>query len=156
MWLAPTVIWYAPFWPVTMVVSPVPSGLASMIVPVLGNAPKLVQYRCSAGAPVPVSESVAVAVDLALTAVRPALTAPVPDGANCTVTVHDLPGPRLVPVQVSAVIVNAGGPDSATLTAPAADPPVLASVNICDAVCPVVTAPKSCGEGVKASTGPVL
>src|SRR5258708_3668017 len=152
MWLLSTATPCGAFTPVTRVVTPVPSRLASSIVP----SPKLAQYRWGRSAPVPVSGSVAVAVDLMLTAVSVAVSVPVLDGANCTVTVQDLPGPRLVPVQVSVVIANATGPDSATVSARAAVPPVLASVSVCDAVCPVVTVPKSSGVGVKANTGPVL
>src|SRR5215472_11382371 len=156
MWLAPTATPSAPFWPVTMVVAPVPSRLASPIVPVLGNAPKLVQYRWAPAAPVPISGSVAVTAAFLLTAVSVAESVPVLAGANCTVTEQDLPGPRSVPVQVSVVTVNAAGPDSMTASAGACDPPVFASVNVCVAVCPVGTNPKSPGDGVKASTGLVL
>src|SRR5579859_7008328 len=105
----------------------VPSRLASVIVP----APKLVQYRWAGGGSVPVSASVAVAFLLA--AVSVAVTVPGLVGANCTVTVHDLPGPRLVPVQVSAVTVNSADPGSVTFSAPLAVRPELASVNVCDA-----------------------
>jgi hypothetical protein len=46
-----------------------------------------------------------------------------------TVTEHDLPGPRLVPVQVSAVLVNAAEPNSATdLIAPEDRDPLLTTV----------------------------
>src|SRR5215467_5791447 len=156
MWLAPTATPSAPFWPVTMVVAPVPSRLASPIVPVLGNAPKSVQYRWAPGAPVPVSGSVAVTAAFLLTAVSVAVTTPVLGGENCTVTVHDLPGPRSVPLQVSVVTVKATEPDSMTLSSGTADPPVFASVNVCAPDCPTVTSPKSPGEGVKARTGLVL
>src|SRR5262249_3271739 len=156
MWLAPTATPYGPSWPETMVVTPVPSGLASWIVPVLGKAPKLAQYRWAAALPVPVSGSVAVTVPLLLTAVSAAVSVPVLFGLNCTVTVQDLPGPKLIPVQLLAATANAAGPDNATVTARVGDPPVLASVNVCEAVCPIMTPPKLPGEGVKASTGPVL
>jgi hypothetical protein len=78
-----------------------------------------------------------VAVRLAVAAATHALVA----GANCTVTVHDFSGPRLVAVQLSAVMVNAAEPDNATVSTALADPPELASVNVCDAVWPSVTCP---------------
>jgi hypothetical protein len=53
-------------------------------------------------------------------------------GAYCTVTMHDFLGPKLVPVQPSAVTVNAPGPDKATVNAADAEPPVLVSMNVCD------------------------
>jgi len=56
----------------------------------------LVQYRWAADTPVPVSESVAVACSPV--AVSVAVTVPALVGANRTATVHDLRGPRLVPV----------------------------------------------------------
>jgi len=62
-------------------------------------------------------------------------------GANRTVTVHDVLGPRLVAVQVSAVMVNAADSDSVTVSVRLAWPPVLASVNVWAAVWPAVTCP---------------
>jgi hypothetical protein len=76
-----------------------------------------------------------------LAAVSVAVAVPAPGGANRTAIVHDLPGPRLVPVHVSAVMVNAADPASATFSAPVADPPELASVNACEAGCPTATCP---------------
>jgi hypothetical protein len=57
-------------------------------------------------------------------------------GAYCTVTLHDLFGPRLPAVHVSAVVENADAPVSDTVIAPVAAPPELVSVNVCDAVVP--------------------
>jgi hypothetical protein len=65
-----------------------------------------------------------------LTAVSVAVTLPLLAGANCTVTVHDLPGPKLVSVQVSAVIVNAADPGTVTVSTLLPLPPELASVNV--------------------------
>jgi hypothetical protein len=53
-------------------------------------------------------------------------------GAYWTVTIHDLLGPKLVPVQPSDVTVNVPGPDSDTVSAADAELPVLVSVNVCD------------------------
>ena len=61
--------------------------------------------------------------------------------ANRTVTVHDVLGPMLVAVQVSAVMVNAADSDNVTVSARLALPPVLASVNVWAAVWPAVTCP---------------
>src|SRR5215472_8199400 len=156
MWLASTATPYEPFWPETRVATPVPSRLACWMVPVLGKAPKLAQYRWSSDPPVPVRGSVAVAADLAPTAVSTAVTVPALAGANCTVTAHDLPGPRLIPEHASALIANAGWPDSVSVSARAADPPVFARISVCVAVWPVATTPKLSAEGANASTGPVL
>jgi hypothetical protein len=46
------------------------------------------------------------------------------------VTVQALPGPRLVPVHVSAVVVNAAEPARVTVSAELPDPPELVSVNV--------------------------
>jgi hypothetical protein len=62
-------------------------------------------------------------------------------GAYSTVTAHDFFGPRLVPVQASDVIENASEPESATFSAPDAEPPEFLSVKAFEAVCPGVTAP---------------
>jgi hypothetical protein len=62
-------------------------------------------------------------------------------GANRTVTVQVPPAARLMPVQVSPVTVNAATPVSVSVSAPVACPPVLASVNVCEAVCPAATCP---------------
>src|SRR5215472_2205331 len=79
-------------WPEAMTCAPVPSRLAVTIVP----AAPLAQYRWPAEAPVPVSESVARTAFLSLAAVSVAAAVPARAGANRTVTVHDVPGPRLV------------------------------------------------------------
>jgi hypothetical protein len=94
-----------------------------------------------------------VAVALLLVAFKLALTAPVLVGANCTTTVHDFPGPRLVALQPSLVTENADEPDSATFNAELADPPVFSSVKVCEAVWLTVTCPKSFEDGDHASTG---
>ena len=57
-------------------------------------------------------------------------------GAYWTVTLHDLPGPRAVPVQASAVIVNSAAPPSETLSIPVAALPELVSANVCDSASP--------------------
>ena len=90
--------------------------------------------------PLPVSVSVAVTSPLWAVAVRVAVTVPVRVGANRTVTVQDLRGARLC-LQVLAVMVNAAGPASATVSLPVARPPVLASVKALDAACPAATWP---------------
>ncbi len=146
-WLLSTATPNGLSWPVTMACGLVPSRLASSIEPstVVG------QYRW-ADTPVPVSAATALAPDLIAVARSVAVLVPTP-AVNCTITVQDLPGPRLAPAHVSATTVNAAGPDSVIVIAPEADPPELASVSVCDAVCPVVTSPKSYGDGVKASTG---
>ena len=61
---------------------------------------------------------------------------PTARGANRTVTVHDLPGPRLVPVQVSAATLKAAEPATETVKTPEALPPLLASVNTRSGVSP--------------------
>jgi len=54
-------------------------------------------------------------------------------GAYWTVTLHDFLGPRLVPVQASAVIVNGPGEgETVTFSALVAEPPELVSANCCD------------------------
>src|SRR5215469_18394678 len=93
------------------------------------------------GVPAPVSESAAVVAGFWLTTVSVAAAAPAPAGANCTVTLQDLPGFRLVPLQVSAETMNAADPGRVTFRALLADPPLLASVNTCVAVLPTLTCP---------------
>jgi hypothetical protein len=69
-------------------------------------------------------------------AVRLVLSLP-PDPLYRTVTVHDLLGPRLVPLQLSTVFVNAlGDPetgDSVIASAPVAAPPEFVSLNVLSA-----------------------
>ena len=62
-------------------------------------------------------------------------------GAYWTVTLHDLPGPRAVPVQASAVIVNVAEPESEALSMPVAEPPELVSTNVCESAWLMSTAP---------------
>jgi hypothetical protein len=88
--------------------------------------------------PVPTSASVAVAAFL-LAAVSVAVTVPDLAGVNRTVTVHVLPGARLL--QVSPVMVNAAETVSLTVSRPVADRPELARVNVCEADCRTVTCP---------------
>ena len=111
----------------------VPSRLASLIAASLVGL--LAQYRLDGDTPVPESRSVAVVPGFAPAAFSVAVAAPALAGANCTATVHDFRGPRL-PLHVSLVIVNAAAPVKVTVSAPVADPPELASVNVCDAVWP--------------------
>jgi hypothetical protein len=80
--------------------------------PVTDTLPGFTPTAKSGKGAVPLSESVADA--FLLLAVRLALTAPVLVGANCTVTVHDVPAPRLVALHVSLVIVNSDEPDAVT------------------------------------------
>src|SRR5579859_4340098 len=112
MWLAPTAIPSGPLWPPTIPTRPVPSRLASSILPL----PKLAQYRWAPGVPVPVSASVAETAAFLLTAVSTLVSVTVVDGANCTDTMHDAPDLRSTPVQVFVVIANAAGPDSVAVT----------------------------------------
>jgi hypothetical protein len=72
-------------------------------------------------------------------AVRVAATVPALAGANRTVTVHVLPGPRLR--QVSPAMVKAAAPVSVTRSLPVADQPELASVNVRETACPAATCP---------------
>jgi hypothetical protein len=95
---------------------------------------------------------VAVAADLLLAAVSVAVSGPTLVGANTTVTVQDLPGPRLVALQVSVVVLN-GADNGDKLMALLADPPVFLRVNPCEGVWPMVTEPKEPGEGEKANAG---
>ena len=70
-----------------------------------------------------------------------------------TVTVHDLRGPRLVPVQVSAATVNAAGdPDTKTVNEPEALPPVLTSVSIRSGLAPIDTRPYAYWDRSNTST----
>ena len=96
---------------------------------------ELVQYRwpgAAPSAPVPVSTTVAVApLRFFPAAVKVAVTGPALAGANRTVTVHFLPGPRVL--HVSPVMVNTAAPSNVTRSLPVACPPELASVNVCDA-----------------------
>ena len=73
-------------------------------------------------------------------ALRVAVRLAVLVGANRTVTVHVFPG-FSVWRQVSPVMVNAAGPVSRTRSLPVAAPPVLASVNVREAVFPAGTCP---------------
>lgn len=117
-------------WPVAIVWGLVPSRPAFTIAPL----PELAQYRWPAEAPVPLSESVAEAAGLLLATDNIACPRPVLVGANCTTTWHDFPGPTLVALQVSLVMLNAPEPDSVTFNAEDADPPELVSVNVCEGV----------------------
>ena len=56
------------------------------------------------------------------TAANVAETGPTARGANRTVTVHDLPGPKLAPEQVSAATLKAAEPATETVKAPEALP----------------------------------
>jgi hypothetical protein len=77
---------------------------------------------------------VATAAGLLLAALRVTVALPVLVGANCTVTLHDFPGPTLVALQPSLVTENADELDSATFNADVAVPPVFFSVNVCEGV----------------------
>ncbi len=77
-----------------------------------------------------------------LAAVRVAVTAPKLVHPKLTVTVQDAPRARLVPVQVSPVVVNAAAPSSVTVSGPVASPPELARVKLWVAASLVRTSPK--------------
>src|SRR5207248_11504021 len=145
MWLLSSAIAAGTFWPETRICTLVLGRLTLLTVP----APVSVQYRGTDA--VPVSESVAVVFLLA--AVSVAVTVPPVEGANCTVTVHVMPGPKPIPGHRWAVMVNSTDPDSAMVVLPDALPPVSASVNVSVAVWPTATCPSSHGERLKASTG---
>ena len=91
--------------------------------------------------PAPVKAEVAAAARFLLAAANSAVTAPTPVGVNRTVTVQDLPGPKLVPEQVSAVTLNAVDPNTWTVSELDARPPVLASVNTRSGFSPTATCP---------------
>src|SRR5713226_9325414 len=110
MWLLFTATAAGTFWPETRICTLVLGRLTLSTVP----APVSVQYRGTAA--VPVSESVAVACWAV--AVSVAVTVPVLEGANCTVTLHVLPGPKPIPGHVTAVIVNSADPGSVKVTMP--------------------------------------
>src|SRR5215470_3572059 len=103
--------------------------------------------------PAPTMAATAESVELVLTAFNMVGTPPGAAGPNRTVTVHVWPGPRLVPVQVSLVMKNSCEPFDDTVSGPMAAPLELASVNVCEAVFPVNSVPKSNVAGVNASPG---
>jgi hypothetical protein len=78
---------------------------------------------------------------LLLTAVSVVAAEPVPVGANLTVTRHDFPGPRLVPVHLSTDTLNAEEPDTVMVMSPVPDLPVLNSVTVSESVWPTMTEP---------------
>jgi hypothetical protein len=96
-----------------------------------------------AAIPVPLSGSEAVAVGLLLVAVTVALSLAGLAGANCTVMVQDLPGPRLVALQVSLVRVNVLEPNNLSSSLLLADPPELARLKVFEAVSPTAIDPKA-------------
>ena len=118
--------------------------------------PKASQSACDcANVPDPLSGAAAEA--LALAAVSVAVSVAVLlAGAYWTVMLQDLPGPRLRPVQVSAVAVNAAEPGSVIVIAPEALSPVLVSVNACVVVVPESIGPAVHDEAVKLSDGAAL
>src|SRR6266516_2308717 len=121
MWLLSTATAAGTFWPETRICTLVLGRSTLLTVP----APVSLQYRGTDA--VPVSESVAEAC-LAV-AVSVAVTVPMLEGANCTVTVHVLPGPKPSPGgHVTAVIVNSADPRRRhTLTTPLGPPGPLSS-----------------------------
>jgi hypothetical protein len=83
----------------------------------------------------PVSETLALAGGFLLEAVSVALSVePAAVGSYWMVTLHDFLGPRLVPVQPSAVTEKAEEPVSVTLRALVPLPPEFLSVNVCEEV----------------------
>jgi hypothetical protein len=89
--------------------------------------------------PLVLDESIVTLSDLYEAKLSVAVTVPAAAGANRTVTVHVLPGPR--PWQPSPVMVNAAEPASLTRSLPVAFVALLASVNVCEAARPAVTCP---------------
>ncbi len=87
----------------------------------------------------PLSATVAVAAGFFPAAVKVAVTVPGLVGANRTLTVQDLPGRRLLRLQVSPVMENAAAPANRSRSVPLARLPVLVRVKVWEAVCPVVT-----------------
>ena len=112
-------------------VNTVPKSYAAGVNTSPGAAPRAL--------PLPASTSLAVTRCTLLAAVRVAVTVPLRPGANRTVTVHVLPGPRLW--HLSPVMVNAAEPASLTPSLPVAFVPTLASTNVCKAARPAVTCP---------------
>ena len=90
-----------------------------------------------------------------LAAVSVAVTRPASDGANRTVIRHARPGRSRAARQVSRVMLKVAGPDSRTRSLPVAFRPELVKVNVFTADCPGPTGPKSYGDGLNTSTGPV-
>ena len=85
----------------------------------------------------PVNDEVATASGFLLAALRVApLFAPAAVGAYWTVTLQDFFGPRLAPVQVSAVFAKAAEADRVTVRAPVAPLPWLVSTNVWKATVP--------------------
>jgi hypothetical protein len=113
-------------WPVKRACAPLPSRFAWLTVPPLG----LTHYTWVdvTATPVPVSATVAVAAGFLPAAVKVAVTVPRLVGANRTLTVQDLPGPRLLPLQRSPVMENPAAPATITFNRPVACPPELARV----------------------------
>ena len=77
------------------------------------------------------------------------------DGANRTVIVHARPGRSRTARQVLRVMLKAAGPDSRTRSLPVAFWPELLKVNVFEPDCPGLTCPKSYGDGLITSAGPV-
>jgi len=102
----------------------------------------------------PVPESVALSEPpgVAIT-VSEVWRAPVDDGLKRTVTLQLPPGARVMPMQVSAVIVkSADDPRAAAPIVPEVAPPVFETVKSKVALCaPTVSPPKSCEVGPIAS-----
>src|SRR6478735_8919477 len=102
--------------------------------------------------PAPPSSRLADAARFLPTAANVAETGPTARGANRTVTEHDLPGPRLAPVQVSAVTVNAAAPAAEMVKAPEALPPLFTRVNARSGLPPIDTKPYAYCDRSNAST----
>src|SRR6476619_1879689 len=102
--------------------------------------------------PAPLRAMLAVAAWFFPTAANVAETGPTARGANRTVTVHDFPAPRLVPVQVSAATLKAAEPATETVKAPEGVPPLLASVNTRSGLAPIDTRPYAYWDRSNAST----
>src|SRR5215212_4544085 len=94
-----------------------------------------------AAAPEPDRATLALTAGLVPDTRRVALAAPLATGVYATVTQHDLPGPRAVPVHVLAVMAKAAAPVRATVSAAVALPPVFVSVNVFEAVAPTCSSP---------------
>src|SRR5215468_3951658 len=116
---------------VAVSVTAVPIGPPTLgIVANAGEAFALAPARVRLAVPVlPVAVSVALSV-------WPGVA-----GAYCTVTLHDFFEPRLIPVQVSAVLVNADDPAKVTPSIPLTLPEFV-RVNTWDTFWPAFTVPK--------------
>src|SRR3954451_1783221 len=102
--------------------------------------------------PRPVSVALAGATRCFPVTVNVAVAAPSNVGANRTVTVQLLPGPRVRPEHRSVVSAYAGDPDRETVSPLEARPPVLVRVSVRSSCAPSGTGPNSWDAGWKPRT----